>query len=225
MISVANSATVGILPTWSSRPAIVPGSIRSNSFTVMVPSIMSPDTTARSIPCSVAHSRTALSQARLLTATGAYAAGTGRCSTKCAWWLVTNTLREPGLKSAASVKQHHLRVPIETQRVSLINVCLHAAGGVQHDQVESAKLLADRADHSLDSAPVSEISAEGCRSPTAIFDLLDDLLSAPGLLPIGDGDAHTLSGQLSSRSAPIPREDPVTSATGPVPLSMTIRAR
>ena len=73
---------------------------------MIVPSIMSPETTTNSTPASDSLgiiARRASSPARLLRATGRYSGIVSTERMKCAWWLVTNTTRAPGAKCGNAV--------------------------------------------------------------------------------------------------------------------------
>jgi hypothetical protein len=87
-ISAANSLTLYRRPAESFRELIAPGFARSRSVAVMVPSIMSPDTTTKPMPAASRIgiiSRRASSPARLLSATGRYSGIVGVEWMKWAW--------------------------------------------------------------------------------------------------------------------------------------------
>ena len=69
---------------------------------------------------------------------------------KWAWWLVTNTTRESASEQRQRRLQHaHLRVAVELQRVLLAHAGLHAAGGVEHEDVQRAERPLDLGEHRL----------------------------------------------------------------------------
>ncbi len=87
---------------------MAPGFARSSSVAVIVPSIMSPETTVKPIPFSARpgmSSRSASSPARLDSATGSYSGIVGVVRMKCAWWLVTNTTRAPSDSSGLAASR------------------------------------------------------------------------------------------------------------------------
>ena len=96
---------------------------------------------------------------------------------KCAWWLVTNTTREPSPSSGSAVCEHvHLRVAVELQRVVLGHArtpCRprHSARGcrARRTRARTSANIALTDAGSVRSAPTTSASTPGSRSSAASF--------------------------------------------------------
>ena len=182
----------------------------------MVPSIMSPETTTNPIPdasSSGIRSRRASSPARLLSATGTYSGMVSTVRMKCAWWLVTKTMRLPGSRSGSAAVEHvELGVAVELHGVVVAHAgspCRrrHSGRGCRGRPRPSRPLRTWRAptpDRSGRRRPRSPRR----RAPRCA---LTTLRARASLLRIVDRDLGLRrAARYWAVSAPIPRDEPVT---------------
>nr|BFF11465.1 hypothetical protein GCM10025699_27680 [Microbacterium flavescens] len=91
----------------------------------------------------------------------------------------------------------HLRVAVELQGVVLGHPRLHAAGGVEHEDVEAAECAGDLVEHRLNRFRIGEVCADHEHLDAERAQLGGELLGARSLVAVIDDDVRARLGEIA----------------------------
>lgn len=108
-----------------------------------------------------------------------------------------------------------LCVAVEREGVVLGHAGFHAAGGVQHEHVETTVFVGDGVEHRRDRRGVGQVGTDDERAASELAQLTGELLGARGLVAEVDDDIRPGLRQVAHGVGADPRDEPVTRATLP----------
>src|SRR5690606_27905754 len=82
-----------------------------------------------------------------------------------------------------------LGIAVESHGVVVSHAPLHATGGVEHENIEPAELLGDRAEHSRDGCRIGQVGTDRYSRTALRLDLRDELEGSRLLIAVVDDDA------------------------------------